>query len=137
MAYNLRKINVVDLRPSIGVGVKLPFSAATAFTSVYSTKEQTKFNLINFLLTDKGERPFNPTFGVGLRSKLFEQISQVSLDEIETSIKSQVENNFPNVLIRDLSVLGDPDNNSIKINFSYVLTNSKETDTVILEIQNA
>ena len=136
MAYNLRKIPVVDLRPSIGVGVKLPFSAATAFTSVYSTKEQTKFNLINFLLTDKGERPFNPTFGVGLRSKLFEQISQVSLDEIETS-KSQVENNFPNVLIRDLSVLGDPDNNSIKINFSYVLTNSKETDTVILEIQNA
>jgi hypothetical protein len=56
MAYNLRNINVLDLKPSTGVGVAIPFSNRTAFTTVYTTKEQLKYNIINFLLTDKGER---------------------------------------------------------------------------------
>jgi hypothetical protein len=137
MAYGLKKISPLDLRPSTGIGVKLPFSAATAFTSVYSTKEQTRYNLINFLLTDKRERPFNPGFGAGLRSRLFEQISQSNLDDVKESIKSQIENNFPNVLISNLNVYGDPQIGSIIINFSYTLKTSRESDSVVLEIQNA
>ena len=137
MAYNLRQIPQVDLAPSQAIGVMIPFSAPTAFTSVYSTKDQTKYNLINFLLTDRRERPFNPTFGAGLRSKLFEQISQMTLDDLKLSISSQIEANFPNVSIKELNVNGNTNNNSITIQFSYVLLNSKETDGVILEIQNA
>ena len=104
MAYNLRQISQDDLRPSQAIGVKIPFSAPIAFASVYSTKEQTKYNLINFLLTDRRERPFNPTFGAGLRSRLFEQIAQSSLEDIKQSLISQIENNFPNVSISDLNV---------------------------------
>jgi hypothetical protein len=88
-------------------------------------------------LTDRRERPFNPTFGAGLRSKLFEQISQMTLDDLKLSISSQIEANFPNVSIKELNVNGNTNNNSITIQFSYVLLNSKETDGVILEIQNA
>ena len=50
MAYNLRNINVLDLKPSTGVGVSLPFSNTTAFTTVYNTKDQLKYNIINYLL---------------------------------------------------------------------------------------
>ena len=60
MAYGLKKISPLDLRTSTAIGVNIPFSAQNVFTSVYTTKEQTKYNLINFLLTDKGERPFSP-----------------------------------------------------------------------------
>ena len=137
MAYGLKKISPLDLRPSTGIGVKIPFSADIAFTSVYSTKEQTRYNLINFLLTDKRERPFNPGFGAGLRSRLFEQITQSNLDDVKESIKSQIENNFPNVLISNLNVYGDPQIGSITIYFSYTLKTSRESDSVVLEIQNA
>jgi len=137
MAYNLRQISQDDLRPSQAIGVKIPFSAPIAFASVYSTKEQTKYNLINFLLTDRRERPFNPTFGAGLRSRLFEQIAQSSLEDIKQSLISQIENNFPNVSISNLNVNGDPNTSSIRIKFSYTLKSSKETDGVVLEIQNA
>lgn len=137
MAYNLRQIPQDDLKPSQAIGVQIPFSAPIAFASVYTTKDQTKYNLINFLLTDRRERPFNPTFGAGLRSRLFEQIAQSSLEEIKQSITAQIENNFPNVSISSLNVTGDPNTNSIRIKFSYVLKNSKETDGVVLEIQNA
>ena len=53
MAYNLVKISPLDLKPSTAIGVKIPFSKPSAFQSVYTTKEQLKYNIINYLLTDK------------------------------------------------------------------------------------
>ena len=130
------QISPLDLRPSTGIGVKVPFSADIAFTSVYTTKEQTKYNLINFLLTDRRERPFNPTFGAGLRSRLFEQITEVSMDDLKQSIISQVEANFQNVKISKIDIIGDPGRNSINIKFSYRLINTSDTDAVSIQIQN-
>ena len=137
MAYGLKKISVVDLRPSTGVGVAIPFSAPNVFQTVYTTKDQTKYNLINFLLTDPRERPFNPTFGAGIRARLFEQIDQFTFDDMKQSIRTQIENNFPNIQIVTLDIIGNPDYNSINIKFSYRLLRSNENDSVILTIQNA
>jgi phage baseplate assembly protein W len=136
MAYGLKKISVVDLKPSTGVGVSLPFSSTNVFQTVYTTKDQTKYNLINFLLTDPRERPFNPNFGAGLRARLFEQIDIDTFDDIQQSLKTQIENNFPNVQIVNLDVTGQPDYNIINIKFSYRLLRSNENDSVTLTIQN-
>ena len=136
MAYGLKKIAVIDLKPSTGVGVAIPFSADNVFTTTYTTKDQTKYNLINFLLTDPRERPFNPNFGAGLRARLFEQIDQTTFEDMKQSIRTQIENNFPNVEIVTLEIIGNPDYNSINIKFSYRLLRSNENDSVILTIQN-
>jgi len=136
MAYGLKKISVVDLRPSTGVGVKIPFDAENVFSTVYTTKDQTKYNLINFLLTDPRERPFNSTFGAGLRARLFEPIDQLSFEDIKESIRTQIEANFPNVQIVTLDIIGRPDYNSINIKFSYRLLRSNENDSVTVAIQN-
>lgn len=136
MAYGLKQISPLDLRPSTGIGVSLPFSGRIAFNTIYTTKQQTKYNLINFLLTDRRERPFNPTFGASLRSRLFEQITQISMDDLKQSIISQVEANFQNVRIAQIDIIGDSDRNSIKIKFSYRLINTSETDAVSIQIQN-
>jgi phage baseplate assembly protein W len=136
MAYGLKKISPLDLKPSTAIGVSIPFSADNVFSSVYTTKDQTKYNLINFLLTDPRERPFNPNFGAGLRARLFEQITQQSFEELEQSIRTQVENQFPQVRISELKVTGEPDYNSINIRFSYTLLRSNERDSVTVTIQN-
>lgn len=136
MAYGLKKIAVVDLKPSTGVGVSIPFSAPNVFQTVYTTKDQTKYNLINFLLTDPRERPFNPTFGAGIRARLFEQIGASTFEDIKQSLITQIENNFPNVQITELNVTGNPDYNNINIRFSYRLLRSNENDKVVLTIQN-
>lgn len=137
MAYQLRQISPLDLKKSTAIGVKVPFSSPSAFSSVYTTKEQVKYNIINFLLTDKRERPLNPTFGAGLRSKLFEQISIETISDLEQSITNQVENNFPNIQVINLSVIGDPNNSSITIRFSYKILSTSETDSANIVIQNA
>ena len=68
MAYNPVQIPIVDLKPSTALGVAIPFESPSAFTSVYTTLEQTKYNIINYMLTNPGERPFNINFGAGLLS---------------------------------------------------------------------
>ena len=136
MAYGLKQISPLDLKPSTAIGVKVPFNAESVFSSVYTTKDQIKYNIINFLLTDPRERVFNPTFGAGLRSRLFEQIDQQSFEEIKQSIRTQIENQFPQVQIITLDIIGSPDYNSINIKFSYRLLRSNENDSVILTIQN-
>ena len=136
MAYNARKISPLDLRPSTGVGVKIPFSALNVFDTVYSTKDQTKYNLINFLLTDPRERPFSPNFGAGLRSFLFEQLETNTAQDLQTMLISQIESNFPNVNIISLAVTSDVNIGAINIEFSYNIRNTKESDEVLLTIQN-
>lgn len=134
MAYGVRNINVLDLRPSTGIGVALPFDGPAVFRTVYTTKEQLKYNLINFLLTNKRERIFNPNFGADIRSKLFEQITTSTTDDLDTQIRSGIESYFPNVVITDLFVGGDPDRNLITIQFSYTINNTGESDNVILNL---
>jgi len=136
MAYGLKQIPVVDLKPSTAVGVAIPFSAPNVFTPVYTTAEQTKYNMINFMLTDRRERPFNPNFGAGLRSRLFEQITQDDLDSLKQTISNQIESYFPNVLVNSLSIVGSPDDNSITITMTYSLKNIRTTDSLVLKIQN-
>jgi phage baseplate assembly protein W len=137
MAYNLVQIPIADLRPSTALGVAIPFSAPNVFTSVYTTLEQTKYNIINFMLTDTRERPFNPNFGAGLRSRLFEQITETDLDSLKATISNQIESYFPNVLVNSLNIQGNPDDNSISVELTYSLRNIKSIDSLVLKIQNA
>ena len=134
MAYNLRNINVLDLKPSTGIGVSLPFDAPGVFRTVYTTKEQLRYNIINFLLTDNRERIFNPTFGANIRSKIFEQISTETLDELDTLIRTGIQRYFPNVIITQLTFGGNPDENFLKIQFSYTINNTGESDIVTLSL---
>jgi len=134
MAYNLKQINVLDLRPSTGIGVALPFNTPAVFQTVYTTKEQLKYNIINFLLTDKRERIFNPSFGAGIREKVFEQITAETIDALDSQIRSGIQQYFPNVIITELTFGGKPDENLLTIQFSYTIKNTGESDNVTISL---
>ena len=134
MAYNIRNINVLDLRKSTGIGVSLPFNNPAVFQTVYTTKDQIKYNLINFLLTDPRERIFNPIFVAGIRGRLFEQITDSTADDLDLLIRSGVERYFPNVVITQLIFGGDPNDNILTVNLSYTIKNTRESDNITLSI---
>ena len=83
MAFKVQQINPLDLQPSVGVGVGLPFTSDQVFTTTYTTQDAIKANLINYFLTGKSERFFNPDLGAGLRAVLFDQMTEDGQDEIE------------------------------------------------------
>lgn len=134
MAYNLRRINVLDLKPSTGIGVALPFNAPGVFRTVYTTKEQLKYNIINYLLTNNRERLYNPNFGANIRAQLFEQINSGTFDTLEFQLRVGLERYFPNITIVTLTVSGDPDRNIMTIEFSYRVNNTGESDNVIIDL---
>lgn len=134
MAYNLQRINVLDLKPSTGIGVALPFNAPGVFRTVYTTKEQLKYNIINYLLTNNRERLYNPNFGANIRAQLFEQINSGTFDNLEVQLRAGLERYFPNITIVTLTVSGDPDRNIMTIEFSYRINNTRESDNVIIEL---
>ena len=130
MAFNPRKIAVTDFFPNVGVGVGLPFSNPQCFVSTYTSQAAVKNNLINFFLTEPGERPQNPGFGAGLRSQLFENIVQDNLDEIKEYIISKMNESFPGINLSEVLVLGIPDTNSIKIIIKYSIPTQGINDEI-------
>ena len=134
MAYNLRNINVLDLRPSTGIGVALPFNAPGVFKTVYTTKEQIKYNIINFLLTDRRERIFNPSFGANIRASLFQQLSEETLDDLDNTIRTGLAEYFPNITVTNLTFGVKPDENLLTIQFSYSINNTGESDNILISI---
>jgi phage baseplate assembly protein W len=133
MAFNPQQIYPIDLNASKAVGVNLPFSGPAVFISNYLTKDAIKNNLINFFLTNPGERYLNPNFGGGLRAFIFEQITNDNLDFLREDINKKISNYFPNILVNELTVTGQQDTNQITVVLKYSVSNTNITD--ILEIQ--
>jgi phage baseplate assembly protein W len=134
MAFNPQQINPIDLNPNIAVGVNLPLNGPSVFISNYQTKDAIKNNLINFFLTNPGERPLNPTFGGGLRAFIFEQIAEDNLDGLKENISFQLKTTFPSVIVTSLNILKNDDSNQITIQLKYSVANSNINDTLTLQL---
>ena len=124
MAFNPQQIYPIDLNASKAVGINIPLSGPSVFISNYQTKDAIKNNLINFFLTNPGERPLNPLFGGGLRAFIFEQITNDNLNFLREDINSKLENYFPNIQIEDLIVSGQEDTNQITVTLKYSVINT-------------
>lgn len=102
------------------------------FTPNYQTAQAIKNNLINYFLTNPGERPGNPTFGGGLRRFIFSQIEENNLDFLREDIERKVKIEFPLVNIQELNVLSNPDNNEVTVQIYYNVINTAIEDTLNL-----
>jgi hypothetical protein len=130
MAFGQQQIFPIDLNNSAAVGISLPFNGPAVFKSNYQTKDSIKYNLINFFLTNPGERLLNPTFGGGIRNFIFEQIYNDNIEFLLEDISLKVRNYFPNIQIEDLNVSRNENNNEISINFTYTVINTNIQDEI-------
>ena len=130
MAFNPQIIPATDFYPNVGVGLGLPFSAPGVFQLTYSSAAALKNNMINYFLTEPGERWDNPTFGGGLRKYLFEQISNGNLESIQDDLSSRIAQTFPQVTLNKVEVIGNPDTNTVTANIYYSVKNQSITDQI-------
>jgi|TARA_R110000796_G_scaffold3946_1_gene15081 phage baseplate assembly protein W len=135
MAFEAKKINVLDLQPRKAVGVSLPFSNKAVFNSTYETKEAIKANLINYILTGKGERYFNPTFGSGIRNLLFSNINRDTLTDLEFLVRDALQQYFPRLEIIKLDLKGAPDSNMISFTLNFKLTDTQVEDEITINFE--
>jgi len=101
----------------IGVGFPLVMGSPN---QNYTTTAQVHDNLRNLILTMKGERVMQPTFGSDIYLLLFENIYEQQLtDSATVAIKSAVATWMPFITINNVDVSSDVDNNKTLIQILY------------------
>lgn len=135
MAFNVQQINPLDLQPSVGIGVGLPFTSGEVFTTTYTTQDAIKSNLINYFLTGKSERFFNPDLGAGLRAVLFDQMTQESRDQVEYIVQTGLSTWFPNVIVNQIITEVSPDTNLFTLFLRYSIANTNIQDELLINFE--
>lgn len=119
----------IDLDPNVGIGFQEPFGTSItgpSFKSTYTTIEALTQNLKNLLLTHKGERLLNPTFGSRLREILFEPNIDTIVIDIQDAIKEAVADWMEYITIRNIEVNRFNDDGSTGANIFVTVTFSPD-----------
>ena len=127
----------LDLDPEVTIGLGLPmqYDEVNGFFPGHSTTlSQAGSNLRNLLLTNKGERVGQPTFGADLLLVLFEPMSENLLDRLEDSINEAISEWLPYISINLLEVEpAEFEVNQLNIKIEFYLTmNPNMFETITL-----
>jgi phage baseplate assembly protein W len=127
------RIDPLDLQKSRAVGISIPFNGGGVFNSTLSTQAQIKSNLINLLLTSKGERPFNPQFGSNFKRLLFEPLTDILTESIKENILISINTYIPEIVVTGMDIIPNPEENSISAMVSYKLKISGTKDQIYID----
>ena len=135
MAQIIANKNPIDSQPRRAVGFGFPLNGNAVFVPTYQTRDQIKSNLVNFLLTNKGERVFNPNFGADLRSTLFEQLENSTLEELSEQIQEYIGVQFPTIAVEEIAFTPQEDKNTLFFTLTYtvVLLGFRDEVNILLQ----
>ena len=130
MAIKVGNIPAFDQSTSTGIGLSVPFKNDATngtdpiFTINYTTSEQIKYNLVNWFLTRKGERVFNPNFGSKINDFLFEQNNPNTTEIIKKIIEDDIKSIFPVIKLQEVKTTTNFDNYTITAQIFYSVFSS-------------
>ena len=127
-----------DLDPDVLIGLQLPLGVHQngVFKQTQTLLEQTKSNIRNLLLTRRGERLGNPTFGSNLMRVLFEPNEPDVLKvQVEETINESLSEFLPFVTLVETQVTNDGHTLNIVAQFDTEFT--EEIIEVIIPFASA
>ena len=125
------KIYPIDTESSKAVGIGLPFNGVGIFNLNYTTRDQVKANLTNFMLTNPGERVFNVDYGAGLRDLIFDQGGQI--EEVRSRVEDRIRTYFPQISLVSLDFELDETGQQLYIDLKYFF--NKKEDNLLIQMQ--
>lgn len=143
MAINIGNVQVNDLAENshriLGIAINTTSNTGGAFQVNYTTLQQAKSNLINLILTKKGERVSQPDFGCDIWRILFEPIIDGEIDaRVESTIMDAVSIWLPYISIDEIFLEYNPetiDKNGLNIEIKFSLTsNPNLTETITVNV---
>lgn len=119
----------------IALGITLPLKRGKTgyFEQSFDVIEQTKSNMINLILTRRGERPFQPDLGSELHNLIFTQMDDEYEKSVKNAVASAVRRWLPFVNIVEQVVTRNESKNSTLIEITFSLrTNIDITETIVV-----
>jgi phage baseplate assembly protein W len=89
-----------------------------------------KQSLKNLILTNLGERLFQPNIGSNVTNSLFELNSPMALSTLEFNIKNTIKFNEPRVNLLQAKAKNIDEGNNVEINIIFSLINNPEPITL-------
>ena len=135
MAQIIQNKYPIDTEARRAVGFGFPLNGDAVFVPTYQTRDQIKANLVNYLLTNRGERVFNSNFGADLRNLLFENVSDTTTEDLRERIQNDINSFFPEVQVKQVVFDNIPDSNTINFTLTYqvVLFGIEESVNILLQ----
>jgi len=121
---------IEDRDSRVSVGLDLPIARQAGdqmgyFATTKTTMDAIKNDIRLLLMTQRGERLFQPLLGMNIRRFLFEQITNDTAVEIENDIVDTFQIWLPFVDLQNIDVdLSDQNRNKIKINITFNVRNA-------------
>ena len=94
-----------------------------------------KQSLRNLLLTDRGERPFQPKLGGHIRAMLFENITSQTFITMQEHIKDVIEAHEPRADVIDVVVAQTFNDHEIQVTIVFRVVNVQEPVTLELILE--
>jgi phage baseplate assembly protein W len=101
---------------------------------VLKNQDSIRQALKNMLLTNPGERLFDPFFGSGITGMLFENYTPFVQQDIIRKIALSMSLYEPRAQLLNISVIADPDNDGFNVNITFSLINIPEPGSLKLFI---
>ena len=128
LIQSTKRINPLDINNNARIGVAFHLNDVNMTSGTETTREQLKANFLNLLLTVPGERVNHPTYGVGLKSQLFEQ----TLDE--TTLLENINNHLafwiPEITVTEAVLKEDRDYYRISLTLIYSISLDGSEDSI-------
>tara|TARA_R110000822_G_scaffold231559_1_gene363460 strand:- start:314 stop:721 length:408 start_codon:yes stop_codon:yes gene_type:complete len=128
-----KRINPLNLNDNISIGMAFPLDDVNLFLGTQTIKEQVKSNLLNLLLTTKGERINQPNFGIGLKHLLFE--SDIDEEGIADILDQQIKTYIPEISILETKVEPMEDEHLLYILITYRFNLDETDDSIQINFQ--
>ena len=93
--------------------------------------EAIKQSVLNILLTNRGERPFQPTFGSDITGQLFENFDPIVAALIEEKVRFALINFEPRIKVLNVRVEDRSDRNSIGVTVEIEIVSPERVTTEI------
>ena len=131
-----------------GLSPKLPLhiDQVDGYALTKDFKEVAAQNLKMVILTNPGERMMIPSFGVGIKTYLFENATETTFSNIEEKIRQQVRIYLPYIVIESINFLSEKNSfdevviepsslsNYVHLQIKYSIPSIFISDTLTLEI---
>ena len=97
--------------------------------AIIRNENAVKQSVRNLILTDLGERLFQPNIGGGINHRLFEPFNGFTADDIKKDILNTLKQNEPRISTSNLTVnvIPNEDQNQFTVNvFFYIINNTNQ-----------
>jgi len=99
--------------------------------AVNRDEEAVKQSIKNLLLTDRGERPFQPNLGSDIRKMLFENLTPNTSLVMREMIRETIEQYEPRANLIGVDIIATPDANAVRVVVVFNVINSEEEVTLV------